>query len=310
MYLYIGGGAGVGKSTVIRVLYEGLVRYINSLPGTKPDAIKALLTAPTGKAAFNIHGMTLYSAFALPVTEFNGEMPNLSSDVSNTLRSKLSCLKVIIIDEISMVGSKILSQVNNRLKAIMDNSLDFGGVSIISVGDFHQLRPVKDSYVFQVPISSSNNYDGLVGTYLWEKFSFIKLIEIMRQRDDQNFARALNNFANCCMSENDIDLFMSRIIGKDSIGNLPIKSIHLFSTNAIVNAHNETVLNALSTEGCRFIAIDFLVGDTAGGITDNLREVLKQLKVSDTQELPYELYLKLAARYLMTLFCAKRKCTH
>ena len=33
MYLYIGGGAGVGKSTVIRVLYEGLVRYMNSLPG-------------------------------------------------------------------------------------------------------------------------------------------------------------------------------------------------------------------------------------------------------------------------------------
>ena len=301
MFLYIGGGAGVGKSTVIRVLHEGLVRYMNSLPGTKPDAIKVLLTAPTGKAAFNIHGMTLHSAFALPVTEFNGEMPNLSSDVCNTLRSKLSSLKVIIIDEISMVGSKILSQVNNRLKAIMDNCLDFGGVSIISVGDFHQLRPVKDSYVFQIPVSSSNNYDGLVGPYLWEKFSFIELTEIMRQRDDQNFARALNNFANCCMSENDIDLFMSRIIGKDSIENLPIKSIHLFSTNASVNAHYETVLNALTTEGYRFIAIDSLVGDTAGGITDKLSNVIKQLKVSDTQGLPYELYLKLAARYLMTL---------
>ena len=170
MFLSIGGCACVCKSTVIRVLYEGLVRYMNSLPGIKPDAIKVLLTALTGNAAFNIHGMILHSSFALPVTEFNGEMPNLSSDVSNTLRSKLSCLKAIIIDEISMVGSKILSQVNNRLKAIRDNSLDFGCVSIICVGDFHQLRPVKDSYVFQVPVSSSNNYDGLVGPYLWEKF--------------------------------------------------------------------------------------------------------------------------------------------
>ena len=44
MYLYIGGGAGVGKSTVIRVLYEGLVRYFNSLPGTKPDAINGVRT--------------------------------------------------------------------------------------------------------------------------------------------------------------------------------------------------------------------------------------------------------------------------
>ena len=44
----------------------------------------------------------------------------------------------------------------------------------------------------------------------------------MIQSDYQNFASALNNFANCCMSENYIDLFMSRIIGKDSIENLPI----------------------------------------------------------------------------------------
>ena len=182
-----------------------------------------------------------------------------------------------------MVGSEILSQVNNRLKAIRDNSLDFSCVSIICVGDFHQLRPVKDSYVFQVPVSSSNNYDGLVGPYLWEKFSFIELNEIMRQSDDQNFARALNNFANCCMSENAIDLFMSRIIGKDSIENLPIKSIHPFSTNASVNAYNETVLNALTTEGFRFIAIDSLVGDTAGGITDKLSNLIKHLKISDTQ---------------------------
>ena len=117
MYLYIGGGAGVGKSTVIRAIYERLVRYCNSIPSMNPDAIKVLLAAPTGKAAHNIHGMALHSAFALPVMEFGGEIPNLSSDVLNTLRSKLLCLKLIIIDEISTVGSKILSQVNNRLKA-------------------------------------------------------------------------------------------------------------------------------------------------------------------------------------------------
>ena len=113
MYLYIGGGARVGKSTLIRDLYEGLVRYFNSLPSTGPDAIKVLLAAPTGKAAHYIHGMTLHSAFALPGMEFGGEISNLSSDVLNTLRSKLLCLKLIIKDEISMVGSKILSQVNS-----------------------------------------------------------------------------------------------------------------------------------------------------------------------------------------------------
>ena len=66
----------------------------------------------------------------------------------------------------------------------------------------------------------------------------------------------------------------------------------------------------LSYTSCRFViiyqqasikSIDSLVGNTAGGITDKLRNVIKQLKVSDTQGLPYELFLKLGARYLMTL---------
>ena len=34
--------------------------------------------------------MTLDPAFALPIMELGGEIPNLSSDVLNTLRSKLT----------------------------------------------------------------------------------------------------------------------------------------------------------------------------------------------------------------------------
>ena len=68
-----------------------------------------------------------------------------------------------------------------------------------------------------------------------------------------------------------------------------------------MNVHNESVLNALSTEGCKFIAIDSLAGDTSGEITEKFRDTLKELKVCDTQGLPYELYLKISARYLMTI---------
>ena len=55
---------------------------------------------------------------------------------------------------------------------------------------------MKDSYVFQIPNSGTESYDLLVGPYLWEKFSFVVLTEIMRQKDDQKFVIALNNFAN------------------------------------------------------------------------------------------------------------------
>ena len=68
-----------------------------------------------------------------------------------------------------------------------------------------------------------------------------------------------------------------------------------------MNAHNESVLNALTTEGCKFTAIDSLASDTGSEITDKFRGSLKQLKVSDTQGLPYELFLKISARFLMTI---------
>ena len=96
MYLYIVGGAGVVKCTVIKALYKGLVRYFNSLPSTNPDDINVLLTAPTGKAAYNIHGMTLHSAFALPVTEFGDEMPNLSSTVLNNTVQQIFIIHLLL----------------------------------------------------------------------------------------------------------------------------------------------------------------------------------------------------------------------
>ena len=64
--LFLSGGAGVGKSTVTSAPYEALTRYLNSMPGENPDEAKVLKVAPMGKAAFNIKGNTLHSAFKIP----------------------------------------------------------------------------------------------------------------------------------------------------------------------------------------------------------------------------------------------------
>lgn len=55
LYLYISGGAGVGKSLLIKAIYmyDGLTWYYNEDSGSYDDA-KVLLTAPTGKTAFGI----------------------------------------------------------------------------------------------------------------------------------------------------------------------------------------------------------------------------------------------------------------
>ena len=64
--LFLSGGAGVGKSTVTNALYKALIRYLNAQTENDPDDISVVKVAPTGKAAFNIRGNTLHSAFKIP----------------------------------------------------------------------------------------------------------------------------------------------------------------------------------------------------------------------------------------------------
>ena len=47
------------------------------------------------------------------------------------LRNKYQSLKVLIIDEISVMGGEIFWHLDLALKAIMQNSPPFGGVSLL-----------------------------------------------------------------------------------------------------------------------------------------------------------------------------------
>lgn len=55
LYLFLTGSAGVGKSIVVKALFEALHRHLCSEEGEDPDVIRILLCAPTGKTAFNIN---------------------------------------------------------------------------------------------------------------------------------------------------------------------------------------------------------------------------------------------------------------
>ena len=106
-----------------------------------------LLTAPTGVAAFNIQGTIVHYALLLGTSKFS--IQPLTQDKLNTLRTKLSNLQLLIIDEISMVGSNILLQIHKRLQQLKGKRDDttFGNISILAVGDLYQLRPVAQRRV-------------------------------------------------------------------------------------------------------------------------------------------------------------------
>jgi len=122
-------------------------------PGDNPDDIVIQLCAPTGTAAYEINGSTLHSAFALNPNNRN-RSNTLSAEKLAELRNKFRSLKILVIDEISMVGADLLVQVHERLAAIagLPASSAFAGVSVLAVGDFQQLSPVAQAAaVYKAP---------------------------------------------------------------------------------------------------------------------------------------------------------------
>ena len=65
--IFLSGGAGVGKSFLVKVITEQLKRILKEPRQNYDEEPPVLVTASTGKAATNIDGTTLHSAFKLPI---------------------------------------------------------------------------------------------------------------------------------------------------------------------------------------------------------------------------------------------------
>ena len=256
-YCFLSGGGGVGKSHVTKALYQAAVKCLNRNAGDDFHQIKVLLIAPTGKAAFNIQGSTIHSAMTVPANRSLRSYQKLDSSRLNSIRNKLGSLKLIFIDEISMVGNSMFNlQLNKRLQEIKGVDDDFGGVSVIAVGDLFQLEPVFDGYVFE---ALKDSYCALA-TNLWRKhFTMYELCQIMRQRDSRLFAEILNRLREGKHTEEDIRTLKGRLISEND-PNYPSHAPHLFYQNKKVERFNKKVYDASCEEKFLIKASDFVIG--------------------------------------------------
>ena len=71
--MFHSGLGGVGKSYVISLIRRDTVKLLLLSRQMEPEDVIVLLTAPTGVAAFNIHGMTLHSALPLGTSKFSSQ---------------------------------------------------------------------------------------------------------------------------------------------------------------------------------------------------------------------------------------------
>ena len=163
-----------------------------------------------------------------------------------------------------------------RLQEIKGNKEPFGGVHVILVGDLFQLRPVGDVWIFE-----NSNYDySSLATNLWQThFTMFKLTEIMRQKEDAQFAELLNRIREGKHTETDLRLLKTRTISSENACYQTLKNeLHLFPCNAAVDAHNTDIYNAAKTQKVEVKCIDVVLGEDTNKVKSSLLDQLKGRK--------------------------------
>ena len=230
--IFITGGAGTGKSHLVKCIYHEGTRILGKMM-ENPDDVSILKLAPTGIAAYNINGKTIHSALSIPI-KFTLPYQPLGEEKISQLRTRLAQLQILIIDEISMVDQKLLWYIHGRLRQLKqsrDNS-PFGKVCVIAVGDLFQLPPVKGKPVYVDSLESA----------LWmDNFKQVNLNEIMRQKEDAEFAILLNKLRTKerdeVLSDEDLSILRSCETGEHCED-----AIHIYSYNRDVFAWNKEML--------------------------------------------------------------------
>ncbi|MFC1598813.1 ATP-dependent RecD-like DNA helicase [Patescibacteria group bacterium] len=256
--VFVTGKAGTGKST--------LLDYVR-LHSVK----KVIVLAPTGISAINVNGDTIHSFFTLK--------PGFELDEAKTMkfndkkRQKLSRIKTIAIDEISMVRADLLDAVDIVLKRAKKNNEPFGGVQMIFFGDLYQLPPVvtnADSGKFYSEYTSPYFFDANVfrdqsqGNLFSDGFelTIIQLTKIYRQKDDK-FIEVLNAVRDGEVTNEHLNTlnarFLPQFVPKDKD-----QYIYLMTTNAAASSINNAEMRKLNKKEQLFKA------EKSGTIAKNL----------------------------------------
>lgn len=233
--VFLTGSAGAGKTYVLN-------QYIQYL---KEHKVPVAVTASTGIAATHMNGQTIHSWSGIGIKDEISIRHLSKLKEKKYFRDKMDAVKVLVIDEISMLHRNQLDLVNRVLKFFKGNELAFGGIQVIFSGDFFQLPPI-----------------GAEGETSRQKFAFMSdawleaepvicyLTEQHRQSEN-DLNGILNEIRNGEVSQRSIDLLESRVEFHPDEGETETK---LFTHNADVDRINQMYLEQIGSSARVFTA--------------------------------------------------------
>jgi len=271
--ILITGRAGTGKSTLLEYFKQKTQK-------------KYVILASTGIAAQNVDGQTIHSFFGLPPRILRPEDPHIAPlDAKHPKKRLIDELDIILIDEISMVRADLLDGISYFLQVQLNNSLPFGGIQIVLIGDAYQLAPVdtphdysEDSYL-PPRREYKSSYFFSADDFKNGQFSFRELTKIYRQNESV-FINLLNEIRLGTATDDHLAKLNEQVVYENG-GTMNDDSILLATTNRIADAENEMRLSELKGKAKAFQT------EINGNFPNNMR------RVDDT------LVLKIGARIMM-----------
>ena len=234
---FVHGKAGCGKSYLINKI-------------TKTVAGCQVLVPTNLAASLYCNARTVHSFFygALDDLEEGYQNPeNISSAKAINFKTKLSNVKLLIIDEVSMVRVDLFEMMNHICQKALNSNLPFGGIPVVLVGDLFQLPPiVNEDAVLEY---LQKEYGGIYffnSHVVQKEYNNIKLFELtksFRQQNDSQFVDLLDKFRKPMTADEKIKVINtinSRVKSK-----LPSDAIYIASSNEEVRQVNSRELQKL-----------------------------------------------------------------
>ena len=170
--LFITGPGGTGKTKLIHHLVE------NAKTAGKPYQVCAM----TGCASIllSCNARTIHSWSGIKTARGPEE-----TVVAAVLRNKRTVaiwrkIKILIIDEVSMMSEKIFNILNEIGKKSRRSILPFGGIQVVFTGDFYQLPPVPTA---GEPFTERFCFESVDWHNVFPLKNHIQLVTMFRQTD-------------------------------------------------------------------------------------------------------------------------------
>ena len=231
--VFLTGFAGSGKTFLLN-------EYIAFL---RKNDVEVGVTASTGIAATHMEGRTIHSWAGMGIS---AEMtkPEIKKVLRKShIKKRIASTRVLIIDEISMLGHRQLDLVDAICRLGKKQDVPFGGMQIILSGDFFQLPPINKS-------SEEGENKFATESEVWNEMDMkICYLDEQFRQSDKMFSKVLNDIRDDKVTVDTVNTLMSRLNVDMGDEIIPTK---LNTHNAAVDSINNRELAKLKTKPVEF----------------------------------------------------------